>query len=106
MLLKRWFVYAIFLLSFSGSLFAQIEETTYDAQLSDSDKLYGLSLFWREVSYNFAFFDQVPELDWDQAYKEFIPPGSGNEIYFRILPCAAAVLCIAERWAYERIFPQ
>ena len=43
------------------------------AELSDADKLYGLSLFWREAGYNFAFFDQVPDLDWDEAYRAFIP---------------------------------
>ncbi|GAA6153609.1 S41 family peptidase [Pseudoteredinibacter isoporae] len=40
--------------------------------LSDEDKLYGLSLFWKEASYNFAFFDQVPGLDFDNAYKHSI----------------------------------
>ncbi len=41
--------------------------------LSDSDKLFGLSLIWQEANYNFAFFDQVPELDWDSAYRVFVP---------------------------------
>jgi len=40
--------------------------------LSDAEKLYGFSLYWKEVSYNFAFFDQVPELDFDTRYQEFI----------------------------------
>ena len=40
--------------------------------LSNEDKLYGLSLFWKEASYNFAFFDQVPDLDFDSAYREYI----------------------------------
>lgn len=41
--------------------------------LTDEEKLYGLSLFWKEASYNFAFFDQVPDLDFDSAYREYIP---------------------------------
>lgn len=41
--------------------------------LSDQDKLYGLSLYWKEASYNFAYFDQVPSLDFDAAYLSFIP---------------------------------
>ena len=41
--------------------------------LSNEDKLYGLSLFWKEASYNFAYFDQVPKLDFDSAYREYIP---------------------------------
>jgi len=41
--------------------------------LSAVDRLYGLSLIWREAKYNFAFFYRVPDLDWDAAYREFIP---------------------------------
>lgn len=43
------------------------------ADLTNEQKLYGLSLYWKEASYNFAFFDQVPHLDFDKAYQEFIP---------------------------------
>ncbi len=42
-------------------------------ELTDAEKLYGLSLLWQEVNYNFVFFDQVPELDWDSAYQAAIP---------------------------------
>ncbi|MGV3618894.1 MAG: S41 family peptidase [Fimbriimonas sp.] len=38
-----------------------------------TEKLYGLSLFWKEASDHFAFFDKVPDLDWDKAYREAIP---------------------------------
>lgn len=41
--------------------------------LSATQRLYGLSLIWQEANYNFAFFDRVPELDWDAAYQEYIP---------------------------------
>ncbi|MFA0811322.1 S41 family peptidase [Microbulbifer epialgicus] len=62
------------------SIVAASASTTYadsvdivPENLSDEEKLYGLSLFWKEVSYNFAFFDQVPDLDFDARYQEFIP---------------------------------
>jgi carboxyl-terminal processing protease len=41
--------------------------------LSAVDRMYGLSLIWREAKYNFAFFYRVPDLDWDYAYREYIP---------------------------------
>lgn len=41
--------------------------------LKDSEKLYGLSLFWKEASDSFAYFDRVPDLDWNKAYEEYIP---------------------------------
>lgn len=56
--------------------------------LSKEEKLYGLSLFWKEASYNFAFFDQVPDLDFDKAYREFIPKVLATETtyeYYREL---------------------
>lgn len=37
------------------------------------ERLYGLSLIWQEANYNFAFFDHVPDLDWEAAYREYIP---------------------------------
>lgn len=38
-----------------------------------AERLYGLSLIWQEANYNFAFFDRVPDLDWDASYRDFIP---------------------------------
>ncbi len=64
-------------------------------ELSVSEKLYGLSLFWSEVSYNFAFFDQVPDLNWDSAYLEFIPRVIASEStyeYYRELQRFCALL--------------
>lgn len=44
-----------------------------DKDLSPEEKIYGLSRFWMEVSYNFPFFQQVPHLDWDSLYQAYIP---------------------------------
>jgi carboxyl-terminal processing protease len=49
------------------------QERDTTPMLSDADKLYGLSLLWQEANYNFAFFDQVPHLNWDSTYRAFIP---------------------------------
>jgi len=43
-----------------------------DSNLSDAEKLTGLSIFWSEAKYNFAFFDQT-DVNWDSAYHAFIP---------------------------------
>lgn len=40
--------------------------------ITDSDKIYALSLFWSEAKYNFAYFDQTT-VNWDSAYQEYIP---------------------------------
>jgi carboxyl-terminal processing protease len=61
------------------------EEPATPPDLSAAEKLYGLSLIWQEANYNFAYFDQVPDLDWDSAYRGFIPQvlatGSTFEYY-------------------------
>jgi carboxyl-terminal processing protease len=49
------------------------QESSTKKELSDEEKIYGLSLLWKEASYNFAHFDYVPNLDWDKTYQEFIP---------------------------------
>ena len=40
--------------------------------LSVAERLHGLSLIWQEANYNFAFFDRLPNLDWDASYREYI----------------------------------
>lgn len=42
------------------------------ANLSDADKIYGLSKFWKEASYNFAFFDHA-KVNWASTYQAYIP---------------------------------
>lgn len=43
------------------------------AKLSPEDKLAGLSQVWYEAKFNFANFDLVPWLNWDSAYRSYIP---------------------------------
>jgi hypothetical protein len=61
----------IFALSVTALANAVGQDT--DSDLDPAQKIYGISNFWKEVSYNFAYFDQVPELDWDKAFEEYIP---------------------------------
>jgi carboxyl-terminal processing protease len=42
------------------------------SNISDADKLFGLSKFWSEASYNFAYFDHA-KINWDSTYRAFIP---------------------------------
>src|SRR5579863_1878162 len=41
--------------------------------VSREDKLYALSLIWKEADYNFVFFDSQPHLNWDSVYVSYIP---------------------------------
>lgn len=46
---------------------------TSSGELDEAHRIAGLSLFWSEARYNFVHFDQVPDLDWNQAYLDFLP---------------------------------
>ena len=48
-------------------------ESNFEENISDTEKLAGLSLLWAEVKQGFVYFDQVPDLNWDETYKSYIP---------------------------------
>ena len=47
--------------------------TPYSPHITDQEKIAGLSNLWSEVKFNFAYFDQIPEINWDSLYYAFIP---------------------------------
>lgn len=62
--------------------------TPYREGLSEEEKIAGLSKFWAEAKYNFAFFDHVPELNWDTLYLEYLPKvraATSTLAYYRLL---------------------
>jgi len=59
--------FALFLIFFSISLFAQFPNT-----ITPTEKLYGLSKFWQEVNYNFVYLDKVDAVEWDKQYKQLL----------------------------------
>ena len=42
-------------------------------KITTQERIYGLSLIWKEAAYNFAYWDERPELDWNKAYNDFLP---------------------------------
>jgi hypothetical protein len=48
-------------------------KTPYKDNLSDAEKVAGLSKFWSEVKYNFGFPEKLLALKWDQMYLDWIP---------------------------------
>jgi carboxyl-terminal processing protease len=64
-------------------------------QLSREQRLYGLIQFWTEVKYNFAFFDHVPDLNWDHVLTTYLPimeKDQSTEEYYRNLSKMCALL--------------
>lgn len=73
----------LLLVSSAGRVNAQIDTLS---NISDSEKLYGLSVFWKEAAYNFAYFDKA-NINWDSAYQAYIP----------------RVLATRSTWEYYRV---
>ncbi|WP_062542491.1 S41 family peptidase [Rufibacter tibetensis] len=64
-------------------------------KLTDQEKLYGLSSFWKEASYNFAYFDKIPTLNWESTYQAFVPQVLATKTdleYYRTLQRFSALL--------------
>ncbi len=40
--------------------------------ISLTERIYGISKFWQEVNYNFAYFENIPNVDFDSAYKSYL----------------------------------
>lgn len=56
--------------------------------LTLEQKLYGLSTLWQEANYNFAYFDQVNQLDWNKEYQNTISnviQTKSTEEYYKVL---------------------
>ncbi len=55
---------------------AGAEQITSDEKeriLTKEDRIFGLVTIYRTAKQHFALFEQVPELNWDQSFKEFLP---------------------------------
>lgn len=56
--------------------------------LTDGDKMAGLSELWAQAKFDFANFWHVPSLDWDKTYRDFIPKVLATRSaaqYYRVL---------------------
>lgn len=62
--------------------------TPYRENISEDEKVAGLSKLWAEVRYNFANFELVPDLDWDRLYFDYLPRVRASKStleYYRLL---------------------
>jgi len=62
-------------------------KTSYKANLSDAEKVAGLSLLWSQAKYNFVNFDHL-DIDWNQMYLDYIPKVQSTKStaeYYKVL---------------------
>lgn len=73
MMFRSFWISVLFTLAIASSGDATgSQRDRASSTLTDEQKLYGLSLFWKEVSYNFAHWESTGDLDWDSAYRDYI----------------------------------
>ncbi len=48
-------------------------KTPFCENVSTEEKVAGLSKLWSEVKFNFAWFEHLPDLDWDNLYMKYLP---------------------------------
>lgn len=76
----------------------------YRENLSEDEKIAGLSKFWSEVKYNFVYVDKLKELDWDRLYLEYLPrvrATSSTAEYYRVL----MELCAKLQDGHTNVYP-
>ncbi|MGE5457654.1 MAG: TPR end-of-group domain-containing protein, partial [Methanococcaceae archaeon] len=69
--------------------------TKYHPDLSEDEKVAGLSKVWSETKNSFAYFDHVERLDWDSLYLAYLPEvrkAANIKDYYRILQKMVAQL--------------
>lgn len=62
--------------------------TQFREQLSEEERVAGLSKVWAEVKFNFVNFEFVPQLDWDAEYMSYLPKvrqAKSTLEYYRLL---------------------
>jgi carboxyl-terminal processing protease len=48
-------------------------KTPFQPNIGEDEKIAGLSLFWSMARNSFVYFDQIPEINWDKTYLEYLP---------------------------------
>lgn len=115
-MLKKQIVLVVLLLSVQ-SIFAQTESkrkfdpwsleslaSPYKENISEDEKVAGLSLLWSAAKYNFANFDLVPDLNWDSLYMAYLPrvrKTSSTSEYYKIL----MELCARLKDGHTNVYP-
>ena len=69
--------------------------TKYQDDLTEAEKVAGLSKVWSEIKFGFAYFDCVPTLDWDSLYivnLSAVKNTKSTRDYYRILQRMCAQL--------------
>ncbi len=63
--------------------------------LTNEEKVYGLSKFWQEVNYSFIYYNDIDQAEWDDLYKKYVTEvqkTKNDYEYYRLLQKFCAYL--------------
>lgn len=69
--------------------------SAYKPELTEDERIAGLSKIWSEAHFDFPFFGRVPDTDWDRLYMDYLPQVRAAQTtadYYRVLRRFAAAL--------------
>ena len=75
-------------------------------RLTPEEKIYGLSQIWKEAEYNYPHFDQLPELNWDREYRNYITKVLETENIFEYYRTLQKFVALLQDCHTRVIFPQ
>jgi C-terminal processing protease CtpA/Prc len=79
----------------ADKIYAPSDGRLFPKPLTSTERLIGFVNFWTEVKYNFAFFDQVPDLNWDEVLATYLPKVAAEQStyeYYHLLSEVCAKL--------------
>lgn len=98
--------FLVFFIALPSSITAQ----DWNKDLTPEQKIYILSKMWKDVSENFAFFENVPDLDWDKQYQEYIPKILATKTKFETYRLLERFICSLKdghtlMYHFDELFP-
>lgn len=70
--MNRFFTVIILISIFNSCNYKTKPDIKIPNDISLTDRIYGISKFWQEVNYNFAYFENIPNVDFDSIYKSYL----------------------------------
>lgn len=83
---------------------SEVWKTPYQEQISEDERIAGLSKFWSEVKYNFVYTNTLRDLDWDAVYLRYLPKvkaATSTADYYRLL----MEMCALLKDAHTNVYP-
>lgn len=80
--------------------------TPYKENISEDEKIAGLSKMWSEVKYNFVNFDLVPDVKWDELYVEYLPKVRNTKSTFEYLKVLREMIAKLQDGHSNMFFPK